>query len=107
MVAHHKFEHIDVQVLGISADNPFSQKMFAKSMELPYPLLSDHPDLETIERYGMLKRIGKAKRPIARGAYFLVDKAGIIRGKWIGEPGQVFPTETLLKGASHIANESR
>ena len=104
MVAYREFENLDVQVLGISADNPFSQSMFAASMELPYPLLSDHPDLETIEHYGILKRIGKAKRPIARGAYFLVDKAGIIRGKWIGEPGQLFPTDTLLQGAYHIQN---
>ena len=45
MVAYREFENLDVQVLGISADNPFSQSMFAASMELPYPLLSDHPDL--------------------------------------------------------------
>lgn len=104
MVVHREFEDMNVQVLGISADNPFSQNMFAKSMALQYPLLSDHPDLETIERYGVLKRIGKAKRPIARGAYFLVDKEGIIRGKWIGEPGKVFPNDTLLKGAYNIVN---
>jgi peroxiredoxin len=104
MVVYQEFENINVQVLGISADNPFSQKMFATSMDLQYPLLSDHPDLETIERYGVLKRIGKAKRPIARGAYVLVDKAGIIRGKWIGEPGKVFPNETLLKSAYNIVN---
>ena len=99
MVAHQEFEKVNVQVLGVSADNPFSQKMFGTSMELAYPLLSDHPDLEVIEHYGILKRIGKAKRPIARGAYFLIDKEGIIRGKWIGEPGEVFPNDTLLKGA--------
>lgn len=104
MVAHRKFEKINVQILGISADNPFSQKMFATSMELKYPLLSDHPDLETIESYGILQRIGKAKRPIARGAYFLLDDKGIIQGKWIGEPGKVFPNEMLLKGARDNLN---
>jgi len=102
MVVYREFEDMNVQVLGISADNPFSQKMFAASMGLEYPLLSDHPDLETIERYGVLKRIGKAKRPIARGAYFLVDQEGVVRGKWIGEPGQVFPNETLLQGAFNM-----
>ncbi len=104
MVAHREFKKINIQVLGISADNPFSQKMFATSMELQYPLLSDHPDLETIENYGILQRIGKAKRPIARGAYFLIDDEGIIRGKWIGEPGKVFPSATLLKGARDNLN---
>jgi peroxiredoxin len=98
MAVHGEFEKMNVQVLGVSADNPFSQKMFAASMELEYPLLSDHPDLEVIQRYGIMERIGKAKRPIARGAYFLIDQEGIIRGKWIGEPGEVFPNETLLKG---------
>lgn len=104
MVDHSKFEKLNIQLLGISANHPFSQKMFATSMGLSYPLLSDHPDLGTTYRYEMLKHLGKAKQPVARGAYFLIDKHGILRGKWINPPGEVFPNETLLKAAHERLN---
>lgn len=83
MVDYDKFEALNVQVLAIGASNPFSQKTFAASLKLPYPLLSDYPDLEVIRKYGVLKYIGEAKRPVARGSYFLIDKQGVVRGKWM------------------------
>ena len=43
-----------MQILGISADHPFAQKTFAESLQLPYPLLSDFPDLQVIRNYGVL-----------------------------------------------------
>ena len=48
-----------MQLLGISASNPFSQKTFADSLKLPYPLLSDYPDLKVIRKYDVLKRVGE------------------------------------------------
>ena len=42
-----------MQILGISANNPFSQKMLANSLQLPYPLLSDST-LSVIKAYGVL-----------------------------------------------------
>jgi peroxiredoxin len=49
-------------MLGISADNPFAQKTFADSLKLPYPLLSDFPDLKVVRRL-MDSLLGE---PIAR-----------------------------------------
>jgi peroxiredoxin len=99
MADQSKFDRLNIQLLAISANNPFSQKMFAASMNLPYPLLSDFPDLAVINRYDILKHIGEARQPVARGAYFLIDKQGIIRGKWMNPPGQLFPNDTLLEAA--------
>ena len=105
MADQRQFEKLNVQILAISADATFSQKMFAKSMELNYPLLSDYPDLKTIRKFDVLKHIGEAKRPIAQGSYFLIDKDGIVRGKWMGlGPGKVFPSETILKVARELQN---
>jgi peroxiredoxin len=104
MAEQSEFEKLHIQILAISADNTFSQKMFAASMELTYPILSDYPDLKTIQQFDVLKRIGEAKRPVAKGAYFLVDKEGIVKGKWMGKPGEVFPSETLLQGAREKPN---
>lgn len=95
-----------MQVLGIGAANPFSQKTFAASLKLLYPLLSDYPDLVVIRAYGVLKHVGKAKRPMAKGSYFLVDKDGVIRGKWMNPPKELFPSDILLKAARELEERS-
>ena len=96
-----------MQVVGIGASNPFSQKTFADSLKLPYPLLSDHPDLTVIQQYGVLKYEGEAKTPMAKGSYFLIDKQGIVRGIWMHPPGQdVFPSEPFLEPAQQLEQRS-
>src|SRR5882724_368804 len=104
MVDHGTFEALHVQLLAISANNRFSQQMFAASLHLPFPLISDHPDLTVIQHYGVLKHLGEAHQPVARGAVFLVDKRGVIRGKWLRPPGEVFPNDDLLE-AAHALGE--
>ena len=94
-----------MQLLGISASNPFSQKTFADSLKLPYPLLSDYPDLKVIRKYDVLKRVGEAKRPIAKPSYFLIDKQGIVRGKWIQTSSEVFPNEPFIELARELENK--
>jgi len=91
-----------VQLLGISASNPFSQKTFADSLKLPYPLLSDYPDMKVIRKYGVLIRIGEEKRPMAQPSYFLIDKQGIVRGTWIQTTKDVFPSDAFLKVAREL-----
>ena len=39
------------------------------------------------------------KGRIAKRAFFLVDREGIVRGRWMGEDLGTFPTEVLLKAA--------
>ena len=106
MVDHSKFEKLNVQLVAISASNPFSQKTFADSLHLSYPLLSDYPDLKVIRQYDVMKHVGEAKRPMAQGTYFLVDKQGIVRGKWINPPKEVFPNDPFLKVARELEEKS-
>ena len=106
-----------MQVLGISADHPFAQKTFAESLQLPYPLLSDLPDLQAIRNYGVLwpDQIGPLKdggvvvehRPntAARRAFFLVDQQGIVRGKWLVANNAVFPSGDILKVAREMTGK--
>jgi peroxiredoxin len=88
---------MNVQILGISSDNPFSQKAFADSLKLPYPLLSDFPDLKVIRSYGGLNTQWDATT--AQRYFFLIDRQGIVRGKWPGKTDEVFPNEPILKAA--------
>ena len=90
-----------MQILGISASNPFSQKTFADSLKLPYPLLSDFPNLQVIRSYGVLD----PTQVMPRRAFFLVDQQGIVRGKWLVEGKEIFPSEEILKTAQVMAQQ--
>ena len=77
-----------MQILGISADNPFSQQTFAESLQLPFPLLSDFPERNVIRSYGVLNE----KWLTANRSFFLIDAQGILRKKWIIDN----PTTTVV-----------
>jgi peroxiredoxin len=98
---YSKFQELNVQILGIGSSNPFSQKTFADSLKLPYPLLSDFPNMQVIRSYGVL---GPAQ-VTARRAFFLVDQQGVVRGKWLVENKEIFPSEELLKTAQVMAQQ--
>ena len=94
---------MNIQILGISSNNPFSQRTFADSLQLPYPLLSDFPHLNTIKSYAGLNK--KWSSTTAQRAFFLVDKNGIIRGRWLGTETDVFPTEPILEAARALVGQ--
>src|SRR5262245_22795508 len=77
MADYSKFEALNVQILGISSNIPFSQKTFADSLKLPYPLLSDAPDLKVIRSYGGLNP--DWDMTTAQRWFFLIDLQGIVR----------------------------
>jgi peroxiredoxin len=108
---YRQFQALNIQVLGISVNNPFAQKLLSDSLQLPYPLLSDI-DLKVAKAYGAVygSTGAKVESPnfVGQGAgraFFLVDKHGVVRGKWIGEDSSVFPSEMLLKGAQQMAEK--
>lgn len=82
-------------------------------MKLPYPLLSDFPDLTTIHKYGVAQRVGKSGRVLARQSFFLIDKQGMVRGLWtVGEPtggkfanDDLFDSGPIFKLARKLAEE--
>ena len=100
---YSKFQALDVQILGVSSNNPFSQKAFADSLQLPYPLLSDFPHLKTIRRYGGLNPNWQSTTAVR--AFFLIDKQGVVRGEWRGTVKDIFPTEPILKKAREITGK--
>ncbi len=119
MVDYKAFQKLDVQILGIAPEPSFSQKTFAESLGFPFPLLSDLPDSRVIKLYSAGKWLPAGKkvpmvpgksltlkkpRTIGEQSFFLIDKKGILRGRWF--PGVVtFPSDQILKMARRIANE--
>ena len=90
----------DAQVLGISVDGPFANKIFTQNRHLNFPILSDY-SRETIKNYGIvmpnlgpLQGYNAAKRSI-----FVLDNAGRIRYKWISDNPLVEPNYEEIKNA--------
>lgn len=68
--------------------------------------------LEVTKRYGVLygSTTGKIDYPhmvgrMAKRAFFLVDRDGIVRGLWIGEDLAVFPSEEILQVARGLRSK--
>ena len=80
------------EVLGISANVAFSQKAFADFLKLNFPLLSDYPELKTIQAYGVLN----PEPRLAQRSYFIIDKQGVIRYKKVLGRGEPLVTDEEL-----------
>ena len=69
-----KFQESGAKVFGISTDNSPSQKAFADSIGLSFPLLSDFLDRKVSQEYGVyVPQAGVANR-----VTFVIDKSGKI-----------------------------
>ena len=83
---------LNAQIIGISVNDPFSNKAFAEKNRLTFPILSDH-NRQVIKIYGVeahdfggLKGYTVAKRSI-----FIVDQTGIVRYVWTTEDPTIEP----------------
>ena len=61
-------------MLGISVNQPFSQKAFGDFAKINYPLLSDR-DGKVMQAYGVYDE----PRRLAKRSYVIIDKEGVIR----------------------------
>jgi peroxiredoxin len=78
------FQNDRVQVLTISVDSAYSNKVFSEREGYEFPLLSDFwPHGDVAQAYGVFNDT----RGFANRGTFLVDSAGIVRFAEIKEPG--------------------
>ena len=69
-----KYEESGAKVFAISTDNAPSQKAFAESLGLSFPLLSDFVDRHVSKEYGVFI----PSHAIANRVTFVIDKEGKI-----------------------------
>ena len=88
------------EVVGISVDGPFANKIFTENRHLNFPILSDYKR-EVINKYGIvmanlgpLEGYNAAKRSV-----FVLDENGIIRYRWISDNPLVEPNYSEIKSA--------
>jgi peroxiredoxin len=80
------FQAVGAQVIGISVNDPFTNKAFSDANNLQFPILSDY-NRKTVKKYNIrqvnfagLKGYTAAKRSI-----FILDLNGVVRFKWVSE----------------------
>ena len=84
-----QFNSLNAQVLGISVDGAFAQKVFSDQNNLNFPLLSDFAR-QVVNQYDVAlpNFAGMEGYVAAQRAVFVVDKEGVVRYKWVGpNPG--------------------
>jgi peroxiredoxin len=88
------------QVIGISVNDPFSNKAFSEKNRLPFPVLSDH-NREVTRAYGleMTDYAGLKGYSVAKRSIFIIDKEGIVRWLWVSEDPTVEPDYEQVQNA--------
>ncbi len=95
-----KLEDLDAVVLGVSVNDPFSNKAFHDENVLNFPLLSDYTR-DTIQAYGVVHEnfAGLRGYTAAKRSVFIVDKEGVIRYRWVTENPGVEPPYDEIKSS--------
>jgi len=99
-----RFNELKAQVVGISVNDPWSNKGFAERNMLTFPLLSDY-NREVVRPYGIeLKDFAGLKGySVAKRSIFVLDKNGIVRYRWVSEdPGKEPNYEEVKKALEEI-----
>lgn len=91
---------LEAQVIGISVNDPFSNKAFAEKNRLPFPVLSDY-NREAIKAYGleMPNFGGLMGYTVAKRSVFILDSEGIVRYAWVSNNPAVEPNYAEIEKA--------
>ena len=96
------YENLDAQVLAISVDSPFAQKLWAEKQKFNFPLLSDF-NKSVCRTYGAFYDVfvpGKLDyNGVAKRSAFVVDKEGIIQYAEILEDAGMEPNYEAIQEA--------
>ncbi len=99
------FQNINAQVVGISVNDPWSNKAFAEQHKLTFPLLSDY-NRDVVRQYNVFHNDfgGLNGYTAAKRSVFILDRNGVITYKWVTEdPGKEPPYEELKKAVAKTA----
>jgi peroxiredoxin len=96
-----RFVREDVELLAVSVDSKFVQKVFAEHEGYKFSVLADFwPHGAVAQDYGVfLEEAGIANR-----ATFVIDKAGVLVAKFVTAPGQARSLDEYDKALATLRN---
>lgn len=91
---------LNAQVIGVSVNDPFSNKGFAEKNRLPFTILSDYKR-EVIKTYGLelLNFAGLNNYTVAKRSIFIIDSKGTVRYVWVSDNPAVEPNYQEIQNA--------
>ncbi len=86
---YEEYAKLGAEVMAASVDSPFTLKVWAEQLKLPFPLLSDF-NKEVARAYGALHENLLGLKGVAKRAVFVMDGRGTVRYRWVSDdPGQL------------------
>jgi len=84
--------NLKAQVIGISVNDPFSNRAFAEKNELTFPILSD-VNREVVKAYNLESPdfSGIKGYTVSKRSIFVLDRKGVVRYSWITDDPLVEP----------------
>lgn len=95
---------LNAQVVGISVNDPFTNKAFAEANRLQFPILSDYTR-DTIRKFSVFHEdfAGLKGYVAAKRSVFVLDSNGTVRYRWVSEdPGKQPDYEEVKKVLAEI-----
>jgi len=95
---------LNAQVIGISVNDPFTNKAFAEANKLEFPILSDYPR-ETVRKFNVFHDnfAGLTGYTVAKRSVFVLDELGVLRYKWVSDdPGKQPDYDAIKKVLAEI-----
>jgi peroxiredoxin len=91
---------LGAQVVGISVDGPFANKIFTENRHLNFPILSDYKR-EVINKYGIvMANLGPLEGyDAAKRSVFVLDENGIVKYKWVSDNPLVEPNYDEIRSS--------
>lgn len=91
---------LGAQVVGISVDGPFANKIFTENRRLNFPILSDYKR-EVINKYGIvMANLGPLEGyDAAKRSVFVLDENGIVKYRWVSDNPLVEPNYDEIRSS--------
>ena len=95
-----RFIDLKAQVIGISVNDPFSNKSFSEKNRLQFPILSDYKR-EVIKTYELElpNFAGLDGYIVAKRSVFVIDSKGVVRYIWVSDNPAVEPNYQEIQNA--------
>lgn len=89
---------VHAQVVGISVNDPFTNRAFAEKNQLNFPLLSDY-NRDVVRKYNVFHEnfSGLPGYTAAKRSVFVLDPEGVVTYKWVSEDPTKEPNYEELK----------
>jgi peroxiredoxin len=89
---------LNAQVVGISVNDPWTNKAFAEANKLQFPILCDY-EREVVKKFNVFHDdfSGLKGYTVAKRSVFIMDPKGVLRYRWVTEDPGKQPNYDVVK----------